>query len=108
MGYLHFEVETAQKPKIKGLPSGDLIEVIRTEAHTTVLLCDGLGSGIKANIFAMMAASRLKELLNSGFSLRHAFMNTVVTMEEAKNADLPYSALTMMRILNDGLTTILR
>jgi len=107
MGYLHFEVETAQKPKIKGLPSGDLIEVIRTEAHTTILLCDGLGSGIKANIFAMMAASRLKELLNNGFSLRHAFMNTVVTMEEAKNADLPYSALTMMRILNDGLTTIL-
>lgn len=107
MGYLHFEVETAQKPKIKGLPSGDLIEVIRTESHTTVLLCDGLGSGIKANIFAMMASSRLKELLNSGFSLRHAFMNTVVTMEEAKNADLPYSAITIMRILNDGLTTIL-
>lgn len=107
MGYLHFEVETAQRSKYERSPSGDVIEVLRTKEHTTIILCDGLGSGVKANIFAGLAAARLKELLSSDFSLRKAFTNTVVTMEEAKQADMPYSAMTVVRILNDGLTTIL-
>lgn len=107
MGYLHIEIEVSQKSKKPGHPSGDVVKILRTEQHTTLILCDGLGSGVRANIFAEMAASRLNELLGTGFSLRKAFTNTVVTMEDAKRADLPYSAITIIRVLNDGLTTIL-
>ena len=107
MGYIHVEIEKTQLSKKLNKPSGDVIGFHRNESATTIFLADGIGSGLKANIFANMCVSRIKELLNGGFSLRRAFGNIVQTMEKAKRDDLPYSAFTVMRVLNDGITTIL-
>lgn len=107
MGYLHVEINTYQTAKRKNLVCGDVYLVERDELSTTIILCDGMGSGIKANLAATMAANRLKELLNNGFSLRNAFVSLVKTMEEAKNKDLPYSVFSVARILNDGVASVL-
>lgn len=79
----------------------------RTATATTLVCADGIGSGIKANVAANMAASRLLELLRQGFSQREAFSHVVQTMEDAKHADLPYVAFSLARILNGGETTVL-
>ncbi len=107
MGYLHIEINTYQTAKRKNLVCGDVYLVERDELSTTVILCDGMGSGIKANLSATMAANRLKELLNNGFSLRNAFVSLVKTMEEAKTKDLPYSVFSVARVLNDGVASVL-
>ena len=106
-GYLYIEIDKSQSAKHLGEICGDVIEFDRNKFSTTVILCDGLGSGIKANIAANMCAARMKQLLRSGFSLRKAFTNIASTMTEAVKDDLPFSAFSVMRILSDGTTSIL-
>lgn len=107
MGYLHVEVTSASNAKKPGNACGDAFISFRTTDATVIILADGIGSGIKANIYANMAISRLEKLLNSGFSLRRAFTSLVNTMHEARGTDLPYAVFTVVRVLNNGETTIL-
>lgn len=107
MGYLHVEVKSYQASKRKNLVCGDYFVEDRDEHSTTIILCDGLGSGIKANLAATMCATRLRELLKNDFSLRNAFASLVKTMEEARLHDMPYSVFSVVKILNDGVTSIL-
>lgn len=107
MGYLHVEVEGRQLSKKAGKVCGDVFIHYRDKSSTIVILSDGLGSGIKANIAATMCVTRLKELIKSGYSVRHAFTNLVETMENARKNDLPYAVFTVARILNDGVSTVL-
>lgn len=107
MGYIHVEIETSQSPKKPGAACGDVVRSERSPAGTTLICADGLGSGIKANLAATMAASRLLELLRGGVSLRRAFGILVRTMESVKGTDLPYAVLSVVRILPDGQGTVL-
>jgi len=59
MGYRHFEVETVQTPKYPESPCGDAVACERSATGTTVVVSDGLGSGVKANIAATMCVSRM-------------------------------------------------
>ncbi len=106
-GYIHVEVEYSRLSKYPGKPSGDVVEVSRDNNSTIIILCDGLGSGIQANIAATMTAARIKTMLGQGFSIREVFASVIKTMEEARFKDLPYSVFTVIRILNDGVCTIL-
>jgi len=107
MGYIHVEIDIAQTPKKTGGICGDAVNSFRTPEATVILLVDGVGSGIKANIYANMACSRLEKLLESGFSLRRAFSSLVKTMHESRGSDMPYAVFSVIRILNNGEATIL-
>lgn len=107
MGYLHVEIETSQLPKKAGDPSGDVVAHERTASSTTIVVSDGIGHGIKAHIAAQMCVSRILELLRQGYSLRKAFNCLVTTLNKARGTDLPYAVFTVVRILNDGVTTVL-
>lgn len=107
MGYIHVEIDIAQKAKKSDGICGDAVCSFRTPEATVIMIVDGIGSGIKANIYANMAAARLEKLLESGFSLRRAFSSLVKTMHESRGSDMPYAVFTMARILNNGEATIL-
>lgn len=107
MGYLHVEITAASSSKRAGDACGDAFSSFRTTGATVLILADGIGSGIKANIYATMAISRLEKLLNDGFSLRRAFTSLVTTMHEARGTDMPYAVFTVARVLNNGETTVL-
>lgn len=107
MGYIHVEIDISQTPKKPGAVCGDSVLSFRTTESTVILLADGIGSGIKANIYANMAISRLEKLLESGFSLRHAFSSLVRTMHDSRGTDMPYAVFTVCRILNNGEATVL-
>jgi len=107
MGYIHVEIETQQSSKKPGSTCGDVVAFERTPSSTTIVVSDGLGHGIKANIAATMCVSRLLELFRGGFSLRVGFANMTKTMNESRGTDLPYAVFTVARILNDGTTTVL-
>ena len=107
MGYIHVEIDVAQTPKKIGGVCGDSVASFRTPESTVILLADGIGSGIKANIYANMAIARLEKLLEKGFSLRRAFSSLVATMHESRGSDMPYAVFTVIRILNNGEATVL-
>jgi hypothetical protein len=106
-GYLYYEVITEQVSKKTEQPCGDVVETERDKAATIHILCDGVGSGIKAHIAATMCVARMKALLKNGFSLREAFASIVHTMEEARKKDLPCAFFTVTRVLSDGVAVIL-
>lgn len=106
-GFIYLEINTSSAPKRDNQPNGDVVDTERNKNSTTVILADGLGSGIKANIYATMCVSRLNELLRHGFSLRKAFGNVIKTMSDAPSKDLPYTAFSIARVLNNGMTTVL-
>jgi hypothetical protein len=107
MGYIHVEIETVQTSKKPDTPCGDVSTYERSATATTLIVCDGLGSGIKANIAATMCASHLLELFRCGFSLRQGFGNMAKIMNQSRGTDLPYSVFTVARIMSDGTATIL-
>ncbi len=103
----YVEVVHAQRAKRTGGVCGDYIVVDRTPEATTAILADGIGTGIKARVAAVMCASRLMELLRLRFTLREACEKLVDTMHEARTSDIPFSAFSVCRVLNSGHATII-
>jgi hypothetical protein len=103
----YIETSPAQRSKKTGDVCGDYVLTDRTSEATTTVLADGIGSGIKAHIAAVMCASRLMELIRLGFTLREACKKIVDTMHEARTRDIPFAAFSVCRILNSGHATII-
>ncbi|MCE1200712.1 MAG: serine/threonine-protein phosphatase [Bacteroidia bacterium] len=105
--YIHTDVFVAQSAKKPGDPCGDAWGVHRDTLATTVILADGLGSGIKAHIAATMCVARLTEHLRSGSTIREAFDAVSATMDKAWGSGEPFAVFTIARLLNIGQATVL-
>lgn len=105
--YIHSDVFVAQSSKKPDQPCGDAYGIYRDERATTMVLADGLGSGIKANIAANLCVSRLLALVRLGMSVREAFAAVSSTMDNAWGSGDPFSVFTIAHILNNGQTTVL-
>ncbi len=107
MGYLHVDIIEKQTSKVTSDPCGDVIGYHRDDVSTTLVISDGLGSGVKANIAANMCVARAIELLKSGTTLKEAFSILVSTMNNAWGTDKPFAVFTLARIIRNGDATIL-
>ncbi|MCE5273331.1 serine/threonine-protein phosphatase [bacterium] len=107
MGYRHFEIESVSSSKEPGSPCGDVAAWERSETGCVAVLCDGLGSGIRANLAATLCVSRIMEYLRRGGSLREGFLQAVRTMHAARGTELPYAVFNVARVLPDGAATVL-
>jgi hypothetical protein len=103
----YMEVVEAQSAKRTGRVCGDYVVTERTPEATLTVVADGIGTGIKARVAAVMCASRLMELTRVGFTLREACSKIVHTMHEARTKDIPFSAFSACRVLNNGNATIM-
>ncbi len=107
MTYIHTDIFTCQSSKHPGNPCGDVFGFVHDADATTIILSDGLGAGIKANIAAEMCVARFLGLIKNGASLRDAFSALVKTMNNAWGSDEPFAVFSVGRILNNGSTTVL-
>lgn len=107
MAYLHYDIIQRQSSKIKGDECGDYIDYFRTSEALHIVLSDGLGSGIKANISARMCATRLIGLMKNGASMREAFNSMVTSMNQVWGHGHPFAVFSVARILNNGDTSVL-
>lgn len=105
--YLHIDLITRQTAKHADGPCGDVVAHRRTELGTDIILCDGIGSGIKAYVAATLHVARMQTLLAEGASLHRTFASVVRTVDKWRDPAKPYAAVTLARVLNDGEVTIL-
>ncbi|MDR1037536.1 MAG: serine/threonine-protein phosphatase [Deltaproteobacteria bacterium] len=91
-----------QRIKEGHLVCGDTFEIARATSGTVCVICDGVGSGVYANISAVTCASRLMELWRSGVSVRAASEMVASSMHRARTEDIPFSAFVAAAVLPDG------
>ncbi len=103
----YVETVNSQAAKKPGGICGDYIITERTAEATTTVLADGIGTGIKAHVAAVMCASRLMELLRVGFTLRETCRKIIDTMHAARTTDIPFSAFSVCRVLVSGHATVM-
>jgi len=95
-----------QRPKQNYIVCGDAFICERTFESTFFVLCDGIGSGVYANIAAITCANRMAELYRSGISMRAMSEMVADSMHRAREERIPFSAFTAVKILNDGLFSV--
>jgi hypothetical protein len=105
--YIHVKCLFRQQAKKNNYVCGDLIIQERNLDATTIILLDGIGSGIKANIAAHLNASRILELLKLGFTITQVVMKLAESMHKARTIDIPFVAFSLAHILHNGNCTIL-
>jgi hypothetical protein len=107
MSYLHYDIIQKQSSKGNGVACGDHIDYFRTDEGLHLVLTDGLGSGIKANISARMCSQRIISLMQNGASMREAFSSMADNMNKIWGKGHPFAVFSIARILNNGETTVL-
>ena len=81
---------------------GDKVEIRRLSDSVLVVLADGLGSGVKANILATMTSKMLATMLTQGMEVTDAVQTVAETLPVCKVRGVAYSTFTVFQAYADG------
>ncbi|HEY3314553.1 MAG TPA: SpoIIE family protein phosphatase [Bacillota bacterium] len=99
---LHLDLGVSQKPKHGEELCGDSVYVSKTAGSTIVILSDGLGSGVKANILSRLTATMAGKMLEKGGRLDDVIEALAETLPVCKVRHLAYSTFTILQVSQDG------
>ncbi len=79
---------------------GDQVNVVEgVDGSITIVLADGLGSGVKANILSTMTSKILSTMISEGIDLRDCVETIAQTLPICSIRGVAYSTFTLVRIL---------
>jgi hypothetical protein len=81
---------------------GDNVEVIKRDNSTIIVLSDGLGSGIKANILATLTSKIAIGLINKNLPLEEIIGTLIETLPICEQRGIAYSTLAILKVNNEG------
>lgn len=106
MRQLHADVSVAQMSKVGEELCGDKTVVSYTSEDTIIVLSDGLGSGVKANILATLTTKIASSMLKRGIPLDDVVSTIADTLPVCRQRKIAYSTLHILKIAQSGLITI--
>ncbi len=82
---------------------GDRVEITPVNGNKIIVLSDGLGSGIKANILASLTTKIISTMLKGGCSIEDVTESINKTLPVCKVRKIAYSTFTIINISVDGI-----
>ena len=81
---------------------GDKVEVLKTDDSDIVILADGMGSGVKANILATLTAKILGTMLREGARLEACVETVAKTLPVCRVRKVAYATFSVLQIFHSG------
>lgn len=81
---------------------GDKVEHVYRDGHTTIVLADGLGSGVKANILSTLTSKILCTMISNGIPLEDCVATIIKTLPVCKVRGVAYSTFSIVFLDDDG------
>lgn len=85
---------------------GDSYKVFRAPESTVVVLSDGLGSGIKANVLSTLTVEIVGGLVSGNLSTHEVVETLIATLPVCKWRGIAYSTFSILRIYDTGQATL--
>ncbi len=81
---------------------GDRVESIYYDGTLTLVLADGLGSGVKANILSTLTSKIIGTMMANGMKIEDCVETIIQTLPICKLRQVAYSTFTILQIRSDG------
>lgn len=88
---------------------GDNVEVVRQGKNSFVMvLADGLGSGVKANILATLTSKIISTMMADNMSIEECVSTIAATLPVCDVRKVAYSTFTIIRVVNNEYAEIIQ
>ena len=81
---------------------GDRVETAYYDGTQTLVLADGMGSGVRANILSSLTSKIICTMMSSGMSVEDCVETIAATLPMRKDVMVAYSTFTILQITQDG------
>ena len=81
---------------------GDNVDIAVNGEYTTLVLADGLGSGVKANILSTLTAKILCTMISNDIDIKECIETIIQSLPVCKVRGLAYSTFSIIHVNNEG------
>ncbi len=96
--YIHIDAYHRSLNKYKEELCGDRVMIKRSDRCVVMVLSDGLGSGVKANILSTLTSTIISEMIFSGMALKDAVETITATLPVCNERGIAYSTFTIVQV----------
>ena len=81
---------------------GDTVEIVKTTDADIIILSDGMGSGVKANILATLTSKILRTMFQKGAPIEQGVETIARTLPICQVRQVAYSTFSILQIFHNG------
>lgn len=86
---------------------GDKVEIVHRPDSDIVVLADGMGSGVRANMLSTLTSKIFAEMLEQGSHLDQCVETVIDTLPNDPQTHVSYSTFSILQIFHDGRATLI-